>query len=200
MKIMNVKIRTLSEMNIYERFDGLFSAMPRLRKEKILRLRQTDDKYRSLGAFALLMEELSDIGGNAQDFSYTENGKPYFATMPNFHFSLSHSGDYVMCVTSDRPCGCDIEKIDKINNKVIKRVLSPAELKTFEESNNKAVFYEFWTRKEALIKALDLGNTLPLDKIDTLAPEYDKILQTKATKDGYIYSIAEKPLANFEIL
>lgn len=74
-----------------------------------------------------------------------ENGKPYFPERPDIYFSLSHSGEYVMCAISDSPVGCDIQKYQKISDKMQKRVFTEKEL---ENSNSLAL----WTLKESFVK------------------------------------------------
>ena len=185
--IMNVVIRKLEELNIDENFDSLLETMPEWRKEKIRRLKLTDDKRRSLGVGVLLNEAMEGLENPG--WAETDNGKPYVRNLPDFHFSLSHSGDYVMCVTDDKPCGCDVEKIEKVNKRVAKRVLSEAEYEKFVSTGDEILFFEFWTGKEAVIKAFDLGATVPLKEIDTLSEKYAGLLETKRTEDGYVYSV-----------
>ena len=74
-----------------------------------------------------------------------ENGKPYFPERPDIHFSLSHSGEYVMCAVSDSPVGADIQKNQKISEKMQKRVFTENELEC-------ASALSLWCLKESFIK------------------------------------------------
>ena len=54
------------------------------------------------------------FGKEAPNVFKDKNGKPYFDSKPDIHFSISHSGDYAMCAFSDNPIGADIQKIQEI--------------------------------------------------------------------------------------
>lgn len=93
-----------------------------------------------------------------QVFKLSENGKPYLANFPDIHFSISHSGEYVMVAVSDKPVGADIQKIKKYNSAVMKKYYSDKEIKQIEESSDKDSEYtKIWTQKEAVIKKSDTG-------------------------------------------
>lgn len=84
---------------------------------------------------------------------YGEKGKPYLENIPLF-FSLSHSGEYVLCAVSRRELGADIQKIQPADAlKLAKRFFSESECRTLEgcESHRERqrLFFGFWTRKEA---------------------------------------------------
>ena len=51
--------------------------------------------------------------------SRSENGKPFFPAYPDFHYNISHSGDYAALAFAGQPVGIDIQKIQG-------RVLVPA--------------------------------------------------------------------------
>ena len=74
-----------------------------------------------------------------------ENGKPYFLDRGDIHFSLSHSGEYVMCAISDSPVGCDVQKYQEISDKVQKRIFTDKELEFSDPLS-------LWGLKESFIK------------------------------------------------
>lgn len=94
-------------------------------------------------------------------YRYGEKGKPYLENLPLF-FSLSHSGEYVLCAVSRRELGADIQKIQPADElKLAKRFFSESECRILEgcESHRERqrLFFGFWTRKEAYGKLTGEG-------------------------------------------
>jgi len=76
-----------------------------------------------------------------------KNGKPYFPERADVHFSLSHSGKYVMCAISTDKVGADIQKSQAISDKMTTRVFTENELKTADSLS-------LWCLKESFIKLM----------------------------------------------
>lgn len=90
-----------------------------------------------------------------------EKGKPYFQELPMF-FSLSHSGEYVLCAASGREIGADIQKIQPADIlKLAKRFFAEPEYLGLErcksEEERRRLFFELWSRKEAYGKLTGEG-------------------------------------------
>jgi 4'-phosphopantetheinyl transferase len=88
-------------------------------------------------------------------------------------FNLSHSGDAVLVgVSLHAPLGVDIELVRDVPDflAIAKRHFAPSEveelLRLAPEQRCEG-FYVTWTRKEALVKALGLGLSFPLDAFCT---------------------------------
>ncbi|UOB66272.1 4'-phosphopantetheinyl transferase, partial [Bacillus thuringiensis] len=47
-------------------------------------------------------------------FRYNEYGKPFVEKFSDFHFNVSHSGEWVVCATANFNVGIDIEKVSEI--------------------------------------------------------------------------------------
>ena len=99
-------------------------------------------------------------------------GKPRlvgFDPLPLF-FNLSHSHNYAAVAVS--PCfevGIDIEHIRPIGFEVAEHFFSAGEvaaLKALPASRRTEAMFNIWTRKEAYLKALGLGLSVPLDSFD----------------------------------
>lgn len=102
------------------------------RQQKIARLRQAGDRYRSLGAGLALDYALRSYGNGLRErdmeYVFGEWGKPSFKDYPAIHFSLSHSGAYAICSIGESPVGNDIERIKKGRLKVAERFFTAQEL------------------------------------------------------------------------
>jgi 4'-phosphopantetheinyl transferase len=100
-------------------------------------------------------------------FEYGPRGKP---SLPGtrLHFNLSHSGDLALLgVTLGTRLGVDVERVRELDHlRIARRFFAPAEadrLALLPEQRARHAFFAGWTRKEALIKAIGAGLSLPLD-------------------------------------
>lgn len=95
-----------------------------------------------------------------------EHGKPFFPDFPQFHFNLSHSGPLALCVLDVCPVGADIECIRPHHPNLAQRICCAEELAWLEKQDDQiSALCQLWTRKEALVKYLGTGLTLPLRSI-----------------------------------
>lgn len=106
-------------------------------------------------------------------FAYGDHGKPFLPGGPEFN--LSHSGGLACLAISDRVLGVDIEAHRLIEDGVAERFFSAAEyarLSALPAPEWTPGFFRCWTRKEAVVKAMGDGLSIPLDRFDvTLGPE-----------------------------
>ena len=104
-------------------------------------------------------------------FEYGDRGKPSVAVDQNsnsLQFNLAHSGDFgLLGVAVGRRVGVDLEQIDRLRDQIqiAERYFSRREaedLRALPAALQREGFAACWTRKEAFIKALGLGLSLPL--------------------------------------
>ncbi len=107
----------------------------------------------------------------------------------DLRFNVSHSGDVILLAFALRAeLGIDVEEIRPMSDRdaVAKRCLSPQQFQEFRQGvfgDKQLAFFRFWTRKEALIKALGTGLSQPLTEFDvTLDPAFPPAL-TRASAD-----------------
>lgn len=146
-----------------------FSLISEERKMKIDRFKNPAPARLSLGAGVLLRIALDRCGltEKLNEIKYGEHGKPYLEDI-DFHFSLSHSGEYAICAYSDVPVGIDLQKVKERLPKHTKKILSEMEsafLKDLDETEQIRMFYRLWARKESLIKWDGRGLRIPLQEI-----------------------------------
>lgn len=108
-------------------------------------------------------------------FCYGLKGKPELSAQQagrEIKFNLSHSRDVgLLTVARAQSVGVDIEFIDYdfASDEIATRFFSVKEVDTWRNlsSSQKAgAFFSCWTRKEAYIKALGEGLSVPLDSFD----------------------------------
>lgn len=92
------------------------------------------------------------------ELARTEEGKPYFPSLPALHFNISHTVGYVLCALSRQPVGVDIETIRPRRETLPRYALSPREYADYEALGaDWPAFYTLWTRKEAWCKYTGQG-------------------------------------------
>jgi 4'-phosphopantetheinyl transferase len=106
------------------------------------------------------------------EFTYGEQGKPRLRLResdPGLRFNVSHShGVAVYALTCGREVGIDVEAVrsNVSAEDIAARFFSPIELAEFRAlpvRHRDEGFFLCWTRKEAYIKALGGGLSIPLD-------------------------------------
>lgn len=149
--------------------------------KKITRFRKWQDAQLSLLGRMLLFKSIKEIYNlefSPKSIVYNDYGKPYFKGNP-VHFSISHSGEIVVCAVNDHSeIGIDIEKMSDRNIVDFEPLIDQKEwLKISTSENPKISFYDFWTKKEATIKVYGegfgndfihfetLNNTLPIKTV-----------------------------------
>lgn len=93
-----------------------------------------------------------------------EYGKPYFLNFPEIHFNISHSGNWVLGILSNRKCGIDVEQMKETHMDIARRFFANDEYQMLlQEKGEKQrrLFYELWTLKESYVKYEGTGMTLP---------------------------------------
>ena len=138
---------------------------------KIKRYQRWEDAALSLTGKLLVMKSLEKYASpeaNLKCMKYDENNKPFIKGAP--YFNISHSGNIVTCAMSDNLLvGIDLEKQQPINIVDFQSQYSDVEWKSIKHSENpQRVFYEYWTKKEAVIKADGRGFKIPLESLNAM--------------------------------
>lgn len=160
MKIYSVKVSRISTPQLQK----LLSLIEENRKNRIMKFTNKKDLIRSLIGEVLirtLILKLLCIENKLIKFNINKYGKPYLENFPNFHFNISHSGDYVVCAIDNMNIGIDIEKIVNINYKAISMSFFTQQEYQYiinkDLSEQLSTFYALWTLKESYIKFLGTG-------------------------------------------
>lgn len=133
------------------------------RREKAARWSKQEDRRRCLCAGVALDKALQTIGLREKDavLAFNEHGKPYLKDYPAWHFSLSHSGSFAVCVLSNAPVGVDVQQIRPMNYQALADRYFPEQeatlLRESDEARRQALFFRFWTEKESLLKMHGVG-------------------------------------------
>lgn len=157
--------------------------------ERWQRYRFEEDRRRfatTRQALRLLLGKYTGANPKNLAFSYGTQGKPRLAQPTrDLSFNVSHSRDFaVLAFTRDRQLGVDIEfhKPDVEVSDLAHRFFSLSEQQALKKKSNaerRGFFYQIWTAKEALIKAIGTGLSLPLDSFDVSLDSGVRILATR---------------------
>jgi 4'-phosphopantetheinyl transferase len=143
-------------------------------------------------AHGLVRAALSRIAPETDPFRF-RYGRPFVAARPlgqALHFSLSHTEDCVACVISScEAVGIDVEATDRLRSPlaIAERAFSPTEiaaLRALPSVEQTDRFFDYWTLKEAYLKARGLGLGLPLNRFSMLIGQNRKIRITFAPDFG----------------
>jgi 4'-phosphopantetheinyl transferase len=95
-------------------------------------------------------------------------GKPFLEGAPGYHFSVSHSGDWVLFASARRPVGIDVERIEDFPIEAVDLILAPGEKECLDGMSIRdrvRGFYRYWTLKESYGKALGIGLIEPMARL-----------------------------------
>ena len=160
-EVVVADVELLMEEQMFTRM--LMSVSPE-RQQKARRYKFPKGKALSLGAALALDKLLQRRGLRECDQRYLEgrHGKPSLADHPEIHFSISHSSHFVACAMADCEIGIDIQHLVKVNEPLMRRVLSDEELEMVmaqQGEERQMLFARLWALKEAYLKAVGTGIT-----------------------------------------
>lgn len=153
------------------------------------RFKFDEDRDRYIASHSSLRQILGRYLGLAPErlmFARGGYGKPWLEDHPEFKFNLSHAGNLALiAVTTGREVGVDVEVVsDSLDfMPLAKRFFSEAEfreLSLLAEEERRLGFHRGWTKKEAFVKAVGEGLSLPLKDFDVaLPPSHQALNETR---------------------
>jgi len=160
MKLYAARVESMT----LQREETLVAMLDSDRKEKVHNIKNHAERSRSIYA-GLLLRHAYFMAGHA-DFESVkmkkgEHGKPYIEGCFDFCYSLSHSGEWVLCAADEREVGADIQQFRPYREAIAKRFFHEKEwerlVKKEDEQERKTEFYRIWTAKEAYAKLTGRG-------------------------------------------
>lgn len=156
-------------LNILEssQLKQLIHLLTKEKLEKWSRIKDPSTARRFLASDLLARAMICDrLGWNNQciQFGYNDYGKPFLKESGDFHFNISHAGDWVVMAMSQFEVGVDIENIVPLDIEIARRFFSSYEyqqLKKIPPALQLDHFFQIWTLKESYSKMI--GSGLALD-------------------------------------
>ena len=149
-----------------------YSLLNTTEKTKQQRYKFAKDRHDALITRAFIRDLLSYYQSKHPkdwQFEYGDKGKPEVINceLP-LRFNLSHTENIIICaVTLNHDIGCDVENTSRNNDvlAIAERYFSTSEadeLFSLPKEAQTSRFFDYWTLKEAYIKAWGLGLSIPL--------------------------------------
>lgn len=154
----------------------LAETLNNVERERAARFRFERDRRRFTlcrGLLRTLVGNYLSTGAREVEFEFGPQNKPGLALPAIFplEFNLSHSDEAALfAFSAGRRVGVDIERMrPRIDvTGLAKQVFTPDEIERISaipEPEREDLFFTFWTRKEAYIKAVGLGLSAPVREI-----------------------------------
>lgn len=167
---------------------ALLDAAELTRARRFLRLNDTQRYITARGQLRLLLGHYLQRDPASIRFAYAAQGKPLAVDAGGLAFNISHTDKLALYAFAyDTEIGVDVETVkpDFPVADISGYYFSMAERAALSQvplAQRPAAFFNGWTRKEAYIKAVGDGLSLPLDSFDvTLTPgEPARLLATRA--------------------
>jgi 4'-phosphopantetheinyl transferase len=145
-------------------------------------------------ALRIILGRYLDIAPDRVRFSYGANGKPtVIEPQTEISFNLSNSSDVaVAAVSVFARIGIDLEKIDSgVNGSDLAAqfftAYELASITAVPQENRQVRFLEFWTRKEAFVKALGVGVSVSLDQFEVSEWKDQSTLQVSGFEGTWFF-------------
>lgn len=152
-------------------YQALLTPEERVRKERYYFEKNRHEYLITRALVRTVLSRYAPVRPEAWAFSANSYGCPAIASPEGtgLRFNLSNTRGMVCClVAQDRDLGVDVEDIERAGESVgiADRFFSPSEvveLSAQPEERRRARFFDYWTLKEAYIKARGMGLAIPLD-------------------------------------
>jgi 4'-phosphopantetheinyl transferase len=133
--------------------------------DKIEKYKNESQRINEIISYTLPKIELAKrLKINAKDINIVRdiNKRPCYKDYTNYHYSISHSGNYVAFVLSEKNVGLDIEERQFRDMKALEYVATESEINDCQDYDDK---FALWTFKEAYSKYIGKGISRELKKI-----------------------------------
>lgn len=188
----------------------VLQTLPLDRQKRIHNMKQEKSRKQSMGVGLLLQKVLALYHMHDFQVFVGERGKPM---VEGLEFSLSHSGNMVVCAVSEEPVGCDVEEIRKAPKGVAERYFSEGEqayLSQLSGDEYDREFFRLWTMKESYVKMTGEGLRVPFDEYEIAMEDAgarvvrDDRMQTcylsTMELEGHMISICAEEYAHVEVI
>lgn len=178
----------LPEGEVDSLFDETAGKLNIYYRNKVARYSHKRAKLRAWTAARLLGCVVNEYCG--RDFASVEiveneYGKPAIAGQPDFHFNLSHSGEWVVCAIDNCPLGVDLQEICiRTDLDIADRFFSCVEATDLRKKlpvSQRDYFFTLWALKESFVKAEGKGLSIALNSFSFRVIDSIKFSATEKT-------------------
>ncbi|ADO71799.1 4'-phosphopantetheinyl transferase family protein [Stigmatella aurantiaca] len=183
-----VEPERITEPGLLESYRALLDPGERDKQQRFYFERHRLQYLVSHALVRLTLSRYAPVAPEAWSFSANQYGRPEIRgeEKPWLRFNLSHTDGMALCaVARDVDVGADVEDTERRGEtvEIADSFFAPAEvasLRALPVSGQRERFFDYWTLKEAYIKARGMGLSLPLDQF---AFEVSQGLSTRISFD-----------------
>lgn len=175
--MIQILYTVLNEPIDEKQFHDYLHLLPVTMQQAVSRYKRVQDAQACLVGKLLIIKGLDRFGFDElslSDIKYTPYKQPYF--QDSLKFNISHSGNLVVCaLTLDDDLGIDVEQVLPIEIDDFSSQFSHEEKSMIRRASNPTrEFYQWWTKKEAVVKADGRGLAVPLKEI-----QFESLLEAR---------------------
>jgi len=146
--------------------ESLYQTLDSQEQTQAQRFKFPEHRSRYVASHGILRSILArylEIEPSRVEFSHNDHGKPFLSCAQQLSFNMSHTETLVaVAVVENREIGIDLEQIQPMTemDDISERHFTAAECETLHSTpvdSRLPLFYAFWARKEALLKAAGVG-------------------------------------------
>jgi 4'-phosphopantetheinyl transferase len=167
---------TIDDPALLDRYEALLSPAERARRDRYMFDRNKREQLLTRALVRATLSRYAPVAPATWTFGANEWGRPEIAIQEHawLRFNLSNTRGLIACaVARDLEIGVDVEDTERHGETVgvADRFFSPREvasLRALPDHARRARFFDYWTLKEAYIKARGMGLAIPLDQFSFL--------------------------------
>jgi 4'-phosphopantetheinyl transferase len=167
------------EPALLARYEALLTARERVRRDRYMFDRNRREYLFTRALVRTTLSRYAAVAPEAWTFHENAWGRPAIDDPEHawLRFNLSNTRGLIACIVSrGRDVGVDVEDTDRAGETVAiaDRFFSPREvasLRALPDASRRSRFFDYWTLKEAYIKARGMGLAIPLDQFSFLLDE-----------------------------
>ena len=171
-----VRSLEVTEPSLLAAYEALLTPEERARKARYYFEKNRHEYLLTRALCRGVLSRYEPVAPAAWAFSENSHGRPEIASPAGngLCFNLTNTNGLIAClVARDREIGVDVEDTERRGETVViaDRFFSPIEVSALHavpEAGQRARFFDYWTLKEAYIKARGMGLAIPLDQFSFL--------------------------------
>lgn len=185
-----------------EVFESLLLQLPEVLQKKVRAFRRWEDAHASLLGKHMLQYAVTENGQShtLASLQYTAMSRPYFPG--DADFNISHTDQVVVCALANyNKIGIDIEKPQPLDIEDFKQQFSNAEWDHIHRSSDPLqTFYEYWTAKEAVLKASGTGLTEELHLLNPFENNEWQLYTIRHFSPYLCHVASQQPLGKISLI
>jgi 4'-phosphopantetheinyl transferase len=167
-----VRRAEVTEPSLLQAYEALLTPEERVRKARYYFEKHRDEYLLTRALCRGVLSRYADVAPEAWAFTANGYGRPEIASPEGcpLRFNLTNTTDLIAClVAREREIGVDVEDVERHGETVAiaNRFFSAMEVAALQatpEALQRDRFFDYWTLKEAYIKARGMGLAIPLDQ------------------------------------